>query len=288
MDAYFQMNPFPVSGDENGKPRKLIKPTFFFFFFFFPPTPKFLLRRIRLKYMLPLQVAIAATTPFSLIPPARRLRTRLKSKMFALERLYQYGRLYGPYAEADCKFLTNNTRSVMQSLHEADRQDFDFDISKLDWTTYLQGVHIPGVKKYLLGMEPDADSKALRASDIALKTEAEKWLRVSPWTRALGKALFMPMTWALRWWTGFRCEGINNVPDSGPFIIAANHNSHMDTPVIFHALGPKARNLHPVAAKDYFFEKPLYGSHRTHPFQRHSLQQTVDSQGGVGLGPRRS
>ena len=249
VDAYFQMNPFPVSGDENGKPRKLIKPTF-------PTTPKFL-RRIRLRYMLPLRVAIAAITPFSLIPHARRFRTRLKSKMFSLERLYQYGRLYGPYAEADCKFLTNNTRSVMESLHESDREAFDFDIAKLDWTTYLQGVHIPGVKKYLLGMEPDADNKALRASEVALKAEAEKWLSVSPWTRALGKTLFMPMTWALRWWTGFRCEGLINVPDSGPFIIAANHNSHMDTPVIFHALGPRARNLHPVAAKDYFFENPF-------------------------------
>lgn len=249
VDAYFQMNPFPVSGDDNGKPRKLIKPTF-------PRTPKFL-RRIRLKYMLPLRAAIAATTPFSLIPHTRRFRTRMKSKMFSLERLYQYGRLYGPYAEADCKFLTNNTRSVMESLHESDRVDFDFDIAKLDWTNYLQGVHIPGVKKYLLGMESDADNKALRASDIALKAEAEKWLRVSPWTRALGKALFMPMTWALRWWTGFRCYGLNNVPNSGPFIIAANHNSHMDTPVIFYALGPKARNLHPVAAKDYFFENPF-------------------------------
>lgn len=249
VDAYFQMNPFPVSGDENGKGRKLIKPTF-------PTTSRFL-RRIRLQYMLPLRIAIAATTPFSLIPHARRYRTRLKSKMFSLERLYQYGRLYGPYAEADCKFLTNNTRGVMQSLQESDREDFDFDIEKLDWTTYLQGVHIPGVKKYLLGMDPDADNKALRASDVALKVEAEKWLRVSPWTRALGKTLFMPMTWALRWWTGVRCEGLKNVPDSGPFIIAANHNSHMDTPVIFHALGPKARNLHPVAAKDYFFENPF-------------------------------
>ena len=249
VDAYFQMNPFPVSGDENGKTRKLIKPTF-------PTTPKFL-RRIRLQYMLPLRAAIAATTPFTLFPHARRFRTRLKSKMFSLERLYQYGRLYGPYAEADCKFLTNNTQSVLESLHESDREDFDFDIAKLDWTTYLQGVHIPGVKKYLLGMEPDSDNKAIRASDVALKAEAEKWIRVSPLTRVLGKALFMPMTWALRWWTGFRCEGLKNIPDSGPFIIAANHNSHMDTPLIFHALGQKSRNLHPVAAKDYFFENPF-------------------------------
>ena len=249
VDAYFRKNPFPVSSDENGKRRKLVKPTF-------PTTPKFL-RRVRLRYMLPVRTAIAASALVSFIPQARRFRTRLKSKMFSLERLYQYGRLYGPYAEAECKFLTSNTRSVMESLHDSDKRDFDFDIGKLDWTTYLQDVHIPGVKRYLLGMEPDTEDAGVRVPDAALHKEAEKWLRRPPWTKMFGKALFIPMTWALRWWTGFRCEGLENIPSSGPFIIAANHNSHMDTPMIFYALGPRARTLHPVAAKDYFFENPF-------------------------------
>ena len=55
--------------------------------------------------------------------------------------MYQYGRLYGPYAEAECEFLTNNTRSVIGALHERDKENFDFDIGKLDWESYLQDVH---------------------------------------------------------------------------------------------------------------------------------------------------
>ena len=56
-------------------------------------------------------------------------------------------------------FLTNNTRSVIGALHERDKENFDFDIGKLDWESYLQDVHIPGVKKYLLGMDPEAQGQ---------------------------------------------------------------------------------------------------------------------------------
>ena len=91
-------------------------------------------------------------TALSFIPGPRRLKAGYKVKLLALERLYQYGRLYGPYAEADCQFLTNNTREVWESLAEEDRDVFDFDIARMDWTHYLQDVYIPGVKRYLLGM----------------------------------------------------------------------------------------------------------------------------------------
>ncbi len=249
VDEYFQNNPFPTSGEENGKTRKLTKPTF-------PPTPKFL-RRIRSRYMLPLQLVLTMTAPLSFAPGMRRVRSKLKSRMFSLERLYQYGRLYGPYAEAECKFLTGNTRSVMEALHQGDREDFDFDIGSLDWRAYLQEAHIPGVKRYLLGMDPEAPGPDPQVPQTAVGSEAEQWMRIPLLLRVCGKMLFLPMTWTLRWWTGFRCEGLENVPASGPFIIAANHNSHMDTPVIFHALGQKSTNLHPVAAKDYFFENRL-------------------------------
>ena len=265
VDAHFQKAPFPVSGEDGGKARTLIKPTF-------PTTSKFL-RQLRMKYMLPLKVAIAALAPCSFAPWPRRFRNRLKLKMVSLERLYQYGRLYGPYAEAECKFLTNNTRSVMGQLHEGDRESFDFDIGKLDWESYLQDVHIPGVKKYLLGMDPESKGSVTRVSDGGFGEEAEKWFRVPMWIRCWGQALFFLMSSAIRWWTGFRCEGLENVPDSGPYIIASNHNSHMDTPVIFHALGRKGEKVHPVAAKDYFFEngfmsRMVRGLFRAIPFDR--------------------
>ncbi len=51
-----------------------------------------------------------------------------------------------------------------------------------------------------------------------------------------------------------RVEGVENVPSSGPFIIAANHTSHADTAVLYASLPPALRsNVVAAAAKDYFF-----------------------------------
>lgn len=52
-----------------------------------------------------------------------------------------------------------------------------------------------------------------------------------------------------------RIEGIENIPAEGAFIIAANHNSHADTPVIMTALPRHVRNRFvAAAAQDYFFQ----------------------------------
>ncbi|MGC8744098.1 MAG: AMP-binding protein [Verrucomicrobiia bacterium] len=50
-----------------------------------------------------------------------------------------------------------------------------------------------------------------------------------------------------------RCDGIENLPKNRPFIIAANHCSHLDLPSIRKCLGRLADNLHAMAARDYFF-----------------------------------
>ncbi|MGB0373021.1 MAG: SDR family NAD(P)-dependent oxidoreductase [Opitutales bacterium] len=52
-------------------------------------------------------------------------------------------------------------------------------------------------------------------------------------------------------------HGIENLPQSGPFIIASNHCSHMDTAVHFQALGDRKGDLRVLAAEDYFFKNAL-------------------------------
>lgn len=59
-------------------------------------------------------------------------------------------------------------------------------------------------------------------------------------------------------WLNLRIRHVARLPATGPAIIAANHNSHFDTLVLFF-LFPLSRiaDVHPVAAADYFLANPL-------------------------------
>lgn len=56
-----------------------------------------------------------------------------------------------------------------------------------------------------------------------------------------------------------RGDGLENLPKRGPYIMVANHSSHLDLAAIRMVLGPQAQRLHAMAAKDYFFNTRLKG-----------------------------
>jgi 1-acyl-sn-glycerol-3-phosphate acyltransferase len=67
------------------------------------------------------------------------------------------------------------------------------------------------------------------------------------------RALLKPLIWSLTSVTVIGRERLKKV--SGPFVVVANHSSHLDTPLIFGALPRKlARYLAAGAAADYFFD----------------------------------
>jgi 1-acyl-sn-glycerol-3-phosphate acyltransferase len=53
-----------------------------------------------------------------------------------------------------------------------------------------------------------------------------------------------------------RWDGSEHLPERGPFIVVANHTSHVDTGVLLAAIGPHATQTHPTAAADYWFKRP--------------------------------
>ncbi|MCC7292023.1 MAG: AMP-binding protein [Phycisphaerales bacterium] len=91
-----------------------------------------------------------------------------------------------------------------------------------------------------------------------------------------------PVRWALRGGTiafmstyvRVDAHGVENLPATGPFILAPNHSSHLDSPAVVTAIGGR-RRVWIAAAEDYFFDtslkKFLFGKvFDTIPFDRHS------------------
>lgn len=62
--------------------------------------------------------------------------------------------LYGPYTNGDRVFDTTNTRRLLDELDDADREALDFDVRRIDWRSYLQDIHIPGLRRHVLGERP--------------------------------------------------------------------------------------------------------------------------------------
>ncbi len=55
---------------------------------------------------------------------------------------------------------------------------------------------------------------------------------------------------------GIDVSGQANVPANGPFLVAANHASHLDVGLVKIALGDEGTKLASLAARDYFFDNP--------------------------------
>ncbi len=77
-------------------------------------------------------------------------------------------------------------------------------------------------------------------------------------------APFVPMRWLVRGsvvafmstYVRVQARGRENIPTTGPFILAPNHSSHLDSPSVLTAVGGK-RRVWVAGAEDYFFSTPL-------------------------------
>lgn len=69
-------------------------------------------------------------------------------------RLLYLAELYETYMNTPCVFDTANTQRLLDELPEADRAMLDFDVRRIDWRSYIQDVHIPGLRRHVLGEDP--------------------------------------------------------------------------------------------------------------------------------------
>jgi 1-acyl-sn-glycerol-3-phosphate acyltransferase len=142
VQAHFRKRPL---NSRSNRPLHLPDMTF--------PSTKTFLRRISLRQALPLRAAAFAARFIPAPAQRKRLLRSLDSKRSALDRLMMYARLYGPYAEVRCQYLTGNMRAVWDALSPEEQHQFNFDVRTLDWAEYIQEVHIGGIRRFLLGLD---------------------------------------------------------------------------------------------------------------------------------------
>ena len=81
----------------------------------------------------------------ALAPPP--LRRGLKRNARLAAQITRMVGIYTPYTELDCAFDDANARGLAAALSPADRATLPFDTASIDWDDYLQGTHLPEVRR---------------------------------------------------------------------------------------------------------------------------------------------
>ena len=90
---------------------------------------------------------------------SKQKNRRISAIQNALEGLQYYIRIYGPYTRLNFEFETTKIQQLSNSLSTCDQNQFNIDISRIDWQEYLQSIHIPGIKRFVLKLEPNPSTK---------------------------------------------------------------------------------------------------------------------------------
>jgi HAD superfamily hydrolase (TIGR01490 family) len=70
---------------------------------------------------------------------------RVEERRSDAERALGYVKLYGAYAEIEAIFDDTRLRELWSTLDDDDRRAFSFDATAIDWTAYVQTVHMPSI-----------------------------------------------------------------------------------------------------------------------------------------------
>lgn len=253
----------------------------------FPPVAGYL-RKVD-SYLRPLRVLERLHAPFKKTRWGKSRYSTVSGRLSKVQWLRATAAIYGPYAANQARFLTFNMRPAWNALSAEDRREFPCLLTNHDWEKYFHFVHLRGIERYLLRMprrmspegapvdilasEPVAEPvgevdpllqqvKLAKAEKLLVATRHVRPVEVEPWTVPGFKHLVHRVSNRVvrgicEGRLDLRCEATGNIPERGPFILVANHTSHVDTGVLMTAVGKLATEIHPTAAADYWFKSRM-------------------------------
>ncbi|MCA1829063.1 MAG: AMP-binding protein [Myxococcales bacterium] len=141
--------------------------------------------------------------------------------------------------------------------------DLGFDsllVAELTAALEKAGVKAPPESEYASLITAGDLSRALQKTDFErapLEEDGEPEIPVPQPVAAAGRAAIDFFQRALYGRVfDIEVKGQTNVPRHAPFLVAANHASHLDVGLVKIALAEEGRKLASLAARDYFFDNP--------------------------------
>jgi len=143
--------------DRNGEPIP-VRP------WHFPRLSTFRLRYY-LRYRLPVTAMSWTIRNLRFINWSSRLKRRISTLDALSERVLSLVDIYSPYTNLHCTYGIDNTRALFANLSPEDREALRFDVSQIDWRTYVQDIHLPGLKRHVLKMPGEQESSNGNSED---------------------------------------------------------------------------------------------------------------------------
>ena len=144
---YYRAN--PVSG-RDGRPINVKRWRF--------PTETRFRRWCRIRYQIPMALTRWILDRWPESASTNRMMRKVSRGEATLERVLALSEIYTPYTFLNCRFDTQNLVRAYEEMHPDDQVRFNTDVTRIDWRTYVQKIHIPGLHRHVLKSEPATDS----------------------------------------------------------------------------------------------------------------------------------
>lgn len=135
---YFLKNPM---SDRKGRPVRVKQWKY--------PTLKTFHRQLKYRYQIPVKLL-----KWLFSQRALRRYNKMRRQLSVLDATLENGRalseIYSTYVQISCEFQTGHMQSLYEGMDAEDRKIFNCDVSRIDWPTYIQDIHIPGLKRNVL------------------------------------------------------------------------------------------------------------------------------------------
>ena len=86
---------------------------------------------------------------------------QIETRRIEIERALEYVELYGLYTECEAIYQVDNLMSVWDRLDDADREEFNFDPRSVDWSVYVNEVHLPSIIQHARVKSTPGPSKSI-------------------------------------------------------------------------------------------------------------------------------